>query len=119
MEKPLLLKCSGPNKNILLTGLFFYTSAKLHEQVPKGKKDWDYKLHEVYFIGLMDFNFDNTPSLKYLHRVRLAEEETGQVFYNKLGFIFIELPNFTLTEKEIKTDLEHGFLNDFYNIKSL
>ena len=84
----------------------FYTAGKLHEQGPKGQKDWDYKLQEVYFIGLMDFNFDHTPSDKYLHRVRLAEEETGEIFYNKLGFIFIELPNFNLTEKGIKTDLE-------------
>ena len=58
----------------------FYTSSKLHEQGPKGKKDWDYELKEVYFIALMDFNFDNTPHEKYLHRVRLAEEETGQTF---------------------------------------
>ena len=84
----------------------FYTSGKLHEQGSKGRKDWDYKLQEVYFIGLMDFNFDHTPTDKYLHRVRLAEEETGHTFYNKLGFIFIELPNFNLTEKQIKTDLE-------------
>lgn len=84
----------------------FYTSGKLHEQGPKGTRNWDYRLMEVYFIGLMDFNFDHTPPNKYLHRVRLAEEETGQTFYNKLGFIFLELPNFNLEEKDIKTDLE-------------
>ena len=54
----------------------------------------------------MDFNFDSTRSEKYLHRVRLAEEETGKTFYDKLGFIFLELPNFDLEETEIKTDLE-------------
>ena len=103
-EKLLLLKCS--ERKYFTDRAVFYTSGKLHEQGPKGKKDWDFKLQEVYFIGLMDFNFDNTPAGKYLHRVRLAEEETGKNFYNKLGFIFIELPNFELTEKEIKTDLE-------------
>ncbi|MBX3256408.1 MAG: PD-(D/E)XK nuclease family transposase [Chitinophagaceae bacterium] len=84
----------------------FYTASKLHEQGPKGKKDWDYKLKEVYLIALMDFNFDATLPEKYLHRVRLAEEETGQTFYNKLGLIFLELPNFNIGEKDIKTDLE-------------
>ncbi|MBX2925085.1 MAG: PD-(D/E)XK nuclease family transposase [Chitinophagaceae bacterium] len=84
----------------------FYTASKLYEQGPKGKKDWDYRLKEVYLIALMDFNFSGTSPEKYLHRVRLAEEETGKTFYNKLGFIFLELPNFNLEEGEIKTDLE-------------
>ncbi|MFT3949864.1 MAG: Rpn family recombination-promoting nuclease/putative transposase [Agriterribacter sp.] len=84
----------------------FYTSGKLYEQGQKGKRDWNFELKEVYFIALMDFNFDRTRPGKYLHRVRLAEEETGETFYNKLGFIFLELPNFKLEEKEIKTDLE-------------
>jgi predicted transposase/invertase (TIGR01784 family) len=84
----------------------FYTASKLYEQAPKGKKGWNFELQEVYFIALMDFNFDSTPQDKYLHRVRLAEEEIGHTFYNKLGFIFLELPNFNLKEKDIKTDLE-------------
>ncbi|MCO5237858.1 MAG: PD-(D/E)XK nuclease family transposase, partial [Chitinophagaceae bacterium] len=66
----------------------------------------DFELKEVYFIALMDFSFEKTSSDKYLHRVRLAEEKTGKTFYNKLGFIFLELPDFNLEEKEIKTDLE-------------
>jgi len=84
----------------------FYTSSKLYEQGPKGKKDWNFELKEVYFIALTDFKFDGTSPNKYLHRVRLAEEETGHTFYKKLGFILIELPNFNLKEKDIKTDLE-------------
>lgn len=84
----------------------FYTASKLYEQGQKGKSNWDFELKEVYLIAVMDFNFENIQSGKYLHRVRLAEEETGQTFYNKLGFIFLELPNFNKGEKEIKTDLE-------------
>ncbi|MDR0793905.1 MAG: Rpn family recombination-promoting nuclease/putative transposase, partial [Chitinophagaceae bacterium] len=72
----------------------------------KGKKNWNFELKEVYFIAIMDFNFDNTQPEKYLHYVRLAEEETGHTFYDKLGFIFIELPNFNIEEKDIKTNLE-------------
>ncbi|MFT3748867.1 MAG: Rpn family recombination-promoting nuclease/putative transposase [Agriterribacter sp.] len=84
----------------------FYTSSKLYEQGQKGEKNWDFELKEVYFIALMDFNFNTKPSGKYLHRVRLAEEDTGETFYNKLGFIFIELPNFNMEETKINTDLE-------------
>jgi len=84
----------------------FYTASRLYEQGSKGNKRWDFELKEVYFIGLADFNFNKFSAGKYLHRVRLVEEETGHVYYNKLEFIFLELPNFNLDAKEIKTDLE-------------
>ncbi len=112
------LTCTGADDEILIIEMqraeqqffvdraVFYTASKLYEQGPKGKRDWDYKLKEVYLIALMDFNFGPASPEKYLHRVRLAEEETGQTFYNKLGFIFLELPNFNIEEKDIKTDLE-------------
>lgn len=84
----------------------FYSACKLYEQGPKGRKDWDFELKELYFIALMDFSFDDASMEKYLHRIKLIEEETGRTFYDKLGFIFIELPNFNLAEKDIKTDLD-------------
>jgi predicted transposase/invertase (TIGR01784 family) len=84
----------------------YYAASRLYDQGPKGKKDWDFELKEVYFIALMDFNFVDTPPDKFLHRVRLAEEESGYTFYNKLGFIFLELPNFNKPEKDINTDME-------------
>ncbi|SDC10332.1 Rpn family recombination-promoting nuclease/putative transposase [Niabella drilacis] len=85
----------------------FYTASKLYEQGPKGKKDWNFELKEVYLVAIMDFNFDDTIPGKYLHRVRLTEEETGHTFNNKLEFIFLELPNFSLKKEDIKTGLEH------------
>jgi predicted transposase/invertase (TIGR01784 family) len=84
----------------------FYASSKIYDQAPRGKAGWDFSLKEVYFIGLMDFTFDATPEKKYLHHVRLAEEEDNHAFYEKLCFIFIELPKFNLPEKEIKAGLE-------------
>ncbi|WP_300598531.1 Rpn family recombination-promoting nuclease/putative transposase [Niabella sp.] len=84
----------------------FYTASKLYEQAPKGRKEWNFYLKEVYLIAVMDFCLEGTPPGNYLYRVRLAEETSGQTFYNKLGFILIELPNFKLDEQDIKTDLE-------------
>ncbi|MGJ7031393.1 Rpn family recombination-promoting nuclease/putative transposase [Niabella hirudinis] len=84
----------------------FYTASRLYEQGPRGRKHWNFELKEVYFIGLMDFEFEDSRPGKYLRHVRLVEEETGKVFYKKLGFIFLELPNFNLEAAELKTDLE-------------
>ncbi|WP_300601146.1 Rpn family recombination-promoting nuclease/putative transposase [Niabella sp.] len=84
----------------------FYTASKLQAQGPKGSKHWNFELKEVYFVGLTDFNFKHSRPGKYLHHARLIEEETGEVFYNKLGFIFLELPNFNMGPTELETDLE-------------
>src|SRR5699024_3563451 len=43
---------------------------------------------------------------EYLHRVHLSYEDSGKVFYKKLGFTFIEIPKFTKTEKELKTGVD-------------
>lgn len=84
----------------------YYTSALIHDQGPKGKKQWDFQLKEVYLIGLMDFSFEDSRPDIYLHRVRLTDEATGSVFYEKLGYIFIEIPKFIKTQKELKTELD-------------
>ncbi len=83
----------------------YYSSRLIHDQAPQGSH-WDYSLKEVYFIGLMDFALDDSPTKKYLHRVHLGYEDSGRVFYKKLGFTFIEIPKFTKTEKELKTGMD-------------
>ncbi len=94
------------SKSFFTDRAVFYASSKIYDQAPKGKEGWDFSLKEVYFIGVMDFTFDATPEKKYIHHVRLSEEEDNHAFYDKLGYIFIELPKFDLAEKEIKTSLE-------------
>lgn len=101
-----IIEMQRAEQKFFIDRAIFYTCSKLYDQGQKGNRYWDFELKEVYFIAVMDFNFENTSSEKYLHRVRLAEEETSVTFYNKLGFIFLELLNFNLEEKEIKTDLE-------------
>ncbi|MBO9595723.1 MAG: PD-(D/E)XK nuclease family transposase [Niabella sp.] len=85
----------------------FYAASKLYAQGPKGNKHWSFELKEVYFIGLIDFKVNHTRPEKYLHYARLVDEETGEAFYKKLEFIFLELPNFNLEEETLKTDLEY------------
>lgn len=83
----------------------YYCSRLIHDQAPKGK-DWDYSLKEVYFIGIMDSVLEDSSPAECLHYVRLAYEKTGRDFYKKLGLIFIEIPKFTKTDKELKTGVD-------------
>lgn len=81
----------------------FYATFAIQEQAIKG--EWDYKLQGVYTISIMDFKFDETEKNKekLRHNVELVETETQQVFYDKLRFIYLEMPKFTKTIDQLET----------------
>lgn len=85
----------------------YYTASLIRDQVPIGIQRWDYQLKPVYLIGLMDFEFGDTQSNDCLHRVHLALSGTMNIFYDKLGFVFIEMPKFSKTETELVSELDN------------
>jgi len=87
----------------------FYTSRLINEQLPKGVNHWNIELKEVYLIAILEFNFKNSPPNRYLHNVCLTNTDTGEIFYNKLGYKFLELLKFVKTENELETDLDRWF----------
>jgi len=86
----------------------FYTSRLVSEQAPKGRRsEWAYDVKEVYLIALLeDFSLDAGNDQEFLHDICLSNRETGKVFYEGLGYIFIELIKFVKTEAELDTDLD-------------
>lgn len=93
----------------------YYTSSLIREQALVGSPKWTYQLKPVFLIGLMDFCFDDSHRDKFLHRIQLTTRDTGEVFYDKLGFIFIEMPKFEKTASELSSELD----NWFYLLKNL
>jgi len=87
----------------------FYTSRLINEQLPKGQSHWNIELKEVYLIAILEFNFKESPAGEYLHHVALVNTNTHEIFYNKLGYKFLELPKFVKTEEELETDLDRWF----------
>ena len=79
----------------------FYTSSKLYEQGQKGKQNWDFELKEVYFIALMDFNFDSTLSENTCTGAAGQRRKPGKPL-QQTGVYILELPSFNIGEK-IKT----------------
>jgi predicted transposase/invertase (TIGR01784 family) len=78
----------------------YYATFPIQEQAKTG--EWNYKLTPVYTIGILDFIFDdhkNDPNL--LHTIELKDQDC-RVFYDKLKFIYIELPKFTKTIDELQ-----------------
>jgi len=79
----------------------YYSTFPIQEQAKKG--DWDFELSAVYTIGILDFVFDDhKDQSEILHTVKL-KDQNGNVFYNKLTYIYLELPKFTKSDTELQT----------------
>ena len=85
----------------------YYASFPIIEQGEKG--NWDFNLKAVYCIGILDFTFDNGKSDmdkgEFEHTIKL-KNQNGKTFYEKLTFIYFEMPNFKKTEEELETRLD-------------
>ncbi|NEP54581.1 MAG: hypothetical protein F6K65_39640, partial [Moorea sp. SIO3C2] len=63
----------------------------------------NYQLDSVYSIGVLDFVFDDhKKELTYLHEVELKDQHC-KTFYEKLKYIYIELPKFGKSLDELTT----------------
>lgn len=81
----------------------FYATFPIREQAKRG--DWDFRLTAVYTIGILNFVFEEdrySPEYFY-HRVMLMDVERKEVFYDKLTFIYLEIPKFNKTEDLLET----------------
>mgnify|MGYP001945060718 CR=1 FL=1 len=80
----------------------YYATFPIQEQAKRG--DWDYKLSAVYTVGILDFTFEEDRQKndrEVLHSVQLKNQH-GKVFYDKLTFIYLTLPNFEKRLDELK-----------------
>ena len=73
----------------------YYASFPIQDQAEKG--DWNYKLDPVYTIGILDFVFDEDKNDENLLHIVELKDQNCKVFYEKLKFIYLELPKFKKT----------------------
>ena len=85
----------------------YYSTFPITEQAKKG--EWDYKLEAVYTIGILDFEFDKendeNPN-QIMHKAKLVDIIRNKVFYDKLTYIYLEMPKFKKTEEELETNFD-------------
>ena len=82
----------------------YYSTFPIREQGPKG--NWNYELKAVYTIGILNFSFDDSDPNYYHHEVKLVDMKTMKVFYDKLTYIYLEMPKFCKTENELENLFE-------------
>ena len=86
----------------------FYASFPIQDQAMKG--DWNFQLAPVYSIGILDFIFDDHQHEDALiHTVELKDQRCN-VFYDKLKFIYLELPKFQKPLEALETHFDKDLL---------
>ena len=80
----------------------FYSAFPIIEQGKAGA-DWDFHLNNVYTIGILNFVFPGDEYDKdcFHHEVKLMDVEDKHVFYDKLTYVYLEMPKFKKTEDEL------------------
>ena len=80
----------------------FYSAFPIIEQGKVGS-DWDFHLNNVYTVGILNFIFpgDEYDKDYFHHEVKLMDVEDKHVFYDKLTYVYLEMPKFNKTEDEL------------------
>ncbi len=81
----------------------YYSTFPIREQAKRG--EWDYQLKGVYTVGILNFVFpdDEYPDNCMHHEIKLMDTADKHVFYDKLTFVYLEMPKFRKTEEELET----------------
>jgi predicted transposase/invertase (TIGR01784 family) len=95
-------------------------SYEQEDQAQKG--DWDYRLAPVYCVGVLGFTFDDTKAnrTEVVHTVEL-KDQNNEVFYKKLTFIYLEMPNFDKPLEQLESRLDKWlyFIKNLEDLQSI
>jgi predicted transposase/invertase (TIGR01784 family) len=98
----------------------YYATFPIQDQAEKG--NWNYQLKFVYCVGILDFKFDEKVKSgqgEVIHTVQL-KDQNNQVFYEKLKFVYLEMPHFVKEIHELETGRHSARLDKWlYFIKHL
>jgi predicted transposase/invertase (TIGR01784 family) len=120
-----IVELQKAKQNYFKERTIYYSTFPIREQAEKG--EWNYNLKAVYCIGILDFTFDDYETEleknEVVHTIQLKNQH-GKTFYDKLTFIYLEMPNFKQTENQLATRLDKWLyfikhLEDFQSIPSI
>jgi predicted transposase/invertase (TIGR01784 family) len=82
----------------------YYSTFPIRDQAKTGS-EWNFELKKVYMIAILDFVFDEDKDQKdkFRYNVKLTDIETHKIFYDKLYFIYLEMPKYNKSIDELET----------------
>ena len=111
-----LIEMQKAEQSYFVDRSIYYSTFPIQEQAPKGK--WNFDLKRVYTIGILNFVFDEKDSNYMHHEVKLMDVNKKEVFFDKLTYIYLEMPKFRKGEDELVTVLDK-WLYAMKNLESL
>jgi predicted transposase/invertase (TIGR01784 family) len=120
-----IVELQKAKQNYFRERTIYYSTFPIREQAEKGV--WNYNLKAVYCIGILDFTFDDYENEyeknEVVHTIQL-KNQNGKIFYEKLTYIYLEMPNFKTEESALTTRLDKWLyfikhLEDFQTIPSI
>ena len=82
----------------------FYVTFPIRDQAQQG--DWNFKLEAIYFVAILDFEYDEAEERRKFRRDVALKDQDGDLFFDKLQFKFLQMPLFRLQEHELKTKFD-------------
>ena len=117
-----IVELQKAKQNYFKERTIYYSTFPIKEQAEKG--EWNYNLKAVYCIGILDFTFDDYESepekSEVVHTIKLKNKH-GKTFYDKLTYIYLEMPNFNLKEEYLVTRLDQWlyFIKHLEDLQSI
>lgn len=120
-----IVELQKAKQNYFKERTIYYSTFPIREQAEKGQ--WNYNLSAVFCIGILDFTFDDYESepekSEVVHTIKLKNQH-GKTFYDKLTYIYVEMPNFNKQEENLSSRLDKWLffiknLEDFQSIPSI
>jgi predicted transposase/invertase (TIGR01784 family) len=120
-----IVELQKAKQNYFIERTIYYSTFPIREQAEKGQ--WNYNLKAVYCIGILDFTFGDYETepekSEVVHTIKL-KNQNGKTFYDKLTYIYLEMPNFKQTENQLTTRLDKWLyfikhLEDFQTIPTI
>jgi predicted transposase/invertase (TIGR01784 family) len=82
----------------------FYSSFPIQHQGMAG--DWNFKLSAVYLVAILNFVLPENENQNDVVSIVQLKDQYGRVFYDKLTFIYLEMPKFTKSISQLETQAD-------------
>lgn len=101
-----IVELQKTKQNFFKDRTVYYSTFPIREQAKRA--DWNYELKAVYTIAILDFVFDDDKKepRKYRYDIKLMDKDTCDIFYDKLTFIYLEMPKFQKSLNELESRFE-------------
>ncbi len=102
--KRFIVEMQKAKVNFFKDRALFYSTFPIKEQAKKG--EWNFELVPVYFIAILNFQYDEEEERRKFRRDVCLKDQDGDIFYDKFHFKFLQMPLFTKQEDELETHFD-------------